>query len=296
MIDRLPRGPQPPASPAAAGSSPAATGSSAVAGASPLDVLADQLPYRIVRPYRIRFEEATAAETMRTAIYLAWAADVAWQHSTLLGFGRAWYAERGLFWLVRAVRLDVLAPLATYDQVFVTTQVAGYRRVAARRHCEVLDASGELMASIEVDWVMTNERGVPTRVPEDFHKFVVDGAATFEMLRVALPPMPPDAIESTFHVRRRDLDPLDHVNNSVYIDYVEEALEAAGHGALLTAAPRRYEIDFVASAERGDRLVGRTWPVEGGCAYRLSRADGTEVLRAKVALNQSGPIAGPAAG
>jgi len=289
VIDRLPRGPQPPASPAAAGSSPAAagsspaaTGSSAVTGSSPLDVLADQLPYRIVRPYRIRFEEATAAETMRTAIYLAWAADVAWQHSTLLGFGRAWYAERGLFWLVRAVRLDVLAPLATYDQVFVTTQVAGYRRVAARRHCEVLDASGELMASIEVDWVMTNERGVPTRVPEDFHKFVVDGAATFEMLRVALPPMPPDAIESTFHVRRRDLDPLDHVNNSVYIDYLEEALEAAGQGPLLTATPRRYEIDFVAAAERGNPLIGRTWPLDEGWAYRLSRDDGTELFRAKV--------------
>jgi len=289
VIDRLPRGPQPPASPAAAGSSPAAagsspaaTGSSAVTGSSPLDVLADQLPYRIVRPYRIRFEEATAAETMRTAIYLAWAADVAWQHSTLLGFGRAWYAERGLFWLVRAVRLDVLAPLATYDQVFVTTQVAGYRRVAARRHCEVLDASGELMASIEVDWVMTNERGVPTRVPEDFHKFVVDGAATFEMLRVALPPAPPDAIESTFHVRRRDLDPLDHVNNSVYIDYLEEALEAAGQGPLLTATPRRYEIDFVAAAERGNPLIGRTWPLDEGWAYRLSRDDGTELFRAKV--------------
>ena len=82
MIDRLPQEPQ----------SPAAT-------AERLDLLSDRLPYRIVRPYRVRFEEATAAETMRTAIYLAWAADIAWQHSTLLGFDRAWYAERGLAWL-----------------------------------------------------------------------------------------------------------------------------------------------------------------------------------------------------
>ena len=218
---------------------------------------------------------------MRTAIHLAWAADVAWQHSTLLGFGRDWYGERGLFWLVRAVRLDVLAPIATYDQVFVTTQVAGYRRVAARRHSEVLDLSGESMARIEIDWVMTNERGVPTRVPIDFQQFVVDGAATFEMLRVALPSAPPDAVESTFHVRRRDLDPLDHVNNSVYVDYLEEALEAAGQGSLLTATPRRYEIDFIASAGRGDLLVDRTWPLEEGWAYRLARDD-KEVFRGRV--------------
>lgn len=248
-----------------------------------LDVLADHLPYRIVRPYRIRFEESTATETMRTAIYLAWAADVAWQHSTLLGFGRDWYTARGLFWLVRAVRLDVLKPIATYSSVMVSTRVTGYRRVAARRESEVFGVSGELLARLEIDWVMTNERGIPTRVPVDFHRFLVDESSTFEMLKVSLSETPPDAVEGRFRVRRRDLDPLDHVNNSVYIDYLEEALEAAGQGALLTATPRRYEIDFVAAAERGNMLLGRTWPLDGGWAYRLSRDDGTEVFRARVA-------------
>ncbi len=256
---------------------------------------ADDLPYRIVRPYRVRFEEATSTETMRTAIYLAWAADIAWQHSTLLGFDRNWYSERGLFWLVRAVSLDVLNPIPTYGEAFVSTQVLGTRRIAARRHCEVHDASGELLASLEIDWVMTNARGIPTRVPDDFHRFVVDSAATFDMMKVALPPAPPTAAERTLRVRRRDLDPLDHVNNSVYIDYLEEALEAAGHGALLTAIPRRYEIDYVAAAERDNLLVGKTWPLEGGAlgeggkggegatqAYRLSREDGTEIFRARV--------------
>jgi acyl-CoA thioesterase FadM len=246
------------------------------------DMLADRLPYRIVRQYRIRFEEATADETMRTAIFLAWAADVAWQHSALLGFDRDWYSSRGLFWLVRAVRLDVLKPVRTYASPFVTTQVTGYRRIAAHRHCEVRDTSGDLMAGLEIDWVMTNERGVPTRVPDEMLHFLPDPQSTFEMMKVTLPATPPDAVEQIVRVRRRDLDPLDHVNNSVYIDYFEEALEAAGQGALLTATPRRYEIDFVAAAERGNLLVGRTWPIEGGWAYRLSRDDGTEVFRARV--------------
>ena len=251
------------------------------AGSAP-DDLADRLPYRIVRPYRVRFEESTAAETMRTAVYLAWAADVAWQHSTLLGFGRDWYSSRGLFWLVRAVRLDVLNPISTYAEVFVTTQVVGYRRIAARRHSEVHDETGAVIARIEIDWVMTNERGIPTRVPGEMLGFLADNAATFEMLKVVLPPTPPDALELGFRVRRRDLDPMSHVNNSVYIDYFEEALEAAGQNALLAATPRRYEIDFVASGERGDLLVGCTWPLEQGWAYRLSRDDGTEVFRARL--------------
>ena len=62
----------------------------------------------------------------------------------------------------------------------------------------------------------------------------------------------------------------------------EVDLVAAGQGPLLTATPRRYEIDFVAAAERGNPLIGRTWPLDEGWAYRLSRDDGTELFRAKV--------------
>ncbi|HEX7497498.1 MAG TPA: acyl-ACP thioesterase domain-containing protein [Candidatus Limnocylindrales bacterium] len=246
-------------------------------------VLADTMPYRIVRPYRVRFEESTANETMRTAVYLAWAADVAWQHSTVLGFGREWYAERGLFWLVRAVRLDVLRPIETYASVFVGTRVYGYRRIAARRDCDVRDATGELLARLQVDWVMTNGRGVPTRVPDEMFALVTADAPTFELLKVSLPATPRGAFERRVSIARRDLDPLDHVNNSVYVDYLEEALAAAGADELLVAAPRRYDVDFVSSAGRGDVLVGRAWPHEGGWAYRLSRDDGTEIFRAKVA-------------
>jgi acyl-CoA thioesterase FadM len=249
--------------------------------AEPPDVLADQLPYRIVRPYRVRFEEATTAEAMRTAIYLAWAADAAWQHSTLLGFDRDWYSSRGLVWLVRSVRLDVLAPIHTYETAFMTTQVTGYRRIGAHRHSEVRDGEGRLLAAIEIDWVMTNEKGVPARVPDEMVGFVADSTATFDMFKLVLPP-PPDAAERTFRVRRRDLDPLGHVNNSVYIDYLEEALEAAGEVSLLTRTPRHYDIDFVAAAELNYGLTDRTWRVEGGWAYRLSRDDGSDVFRARV--------------
>jgi acyl-CoA thioesterase FadM len=252
------------------------------AAVEPLDVLTDQLPHRIVRPYRVRFEEATGAETMRTAIYLAWAADVAWQHSTLLGFGRDWYSERGLFWLVRSVRLDILKPIRTYETAFMATQVTGYRRIAAHRHSEVRNGSGELLAALEIDWVMTNEKGVPARVPDAMMGFVADKTATFDMFKLALPETPRDAAEHTFRVRRRDLDPLGHVNNSVYIDYLEETLEATGQGPLLLKTPRHYEIDFVAAAERDNLLTGRTWQVEDGWAYRLSRDDGSEVFRARV--------------
>jgi acyl-ACP thioesterase len=113
---------------------------------------------------------------------------------------------------------------------------------------------------------------------------VLDERSTFEMLKVCLPEVPSDAADRRFHVRRRDLDPLDHVNNSVYVDYFEEALEVAGQSELLGATPRRYELEYLAAAGHGERLLDRVWRVDGGWAYRLCRDDGTDLFRARLEL------------
>jgi acyl-CoA thioesterase FadM len=236
----------------------------------------------VIRPYRVRFEEATPAETVRTAQLLSWFADCAWQHSMSLGLDRSWYQERGIFLLVRAMLVEVLAPIRTYAEVNVSTNVVGWRRVSARRESEVRDGAGELLARGEIDWVMINDRGVPCRFPPDFEALFGGPPEPFDMHKVALPEIPADAVEATFHVRRRDLDPLAHVNNSVYLDYFEEALEQAGRAALLDAFPRRYTLDFMGSAERCDALTGRVWPADGGWLYSLTGEKGSELFRARL--------------
>jgi len=236
----------------------------------------------LIRPFRVRFEEATPEGTVRTAQFLAWFSDCAWQHSISLGIDRPWYAEHGLNLLVRATRLEVLRPVPAYAEANVSTAVAGWKRVSARRVSEVRSPAGELLARGEIDWVALNERGMPCRFTPGFQEIFGGPDEPFEMHRVSLPQIPEGAHEARFHVRRRDLDPLDHVNNSVYIDYLEEALERAGQADLLTALPRRYTLDFAGSAGRGDALVGRTWPADEGWLYSLRREDGTELLRARL--------------
>ena len=140
---------------------------------------------------------------------------------------------------------------------------------------------------------MIDGRGVPTRVPPDLQGFAPGEAASFDMHRVALPEAPRDAHRRQVRVRRRDLDPLDHVNNSVYVDYFEEALVAAGQAELVATAPRRYVLDFAASAACDDLLTGHAWAHGGGWAYRLVRSgsdDGPDIFRATVSPLSPGSI------
>ena len=90
-------------------------------------------PDRCSAQYRVRFDEAGPDGLLRTSVLLRYAQDLAWYHSALRGFDRAWYTERRLTWLVRAAEVGVVAPMRVGDELVGTTMVVGWRRVWARR-------------------------------------------------------------------------------------------------------------------------------------------------------------------
>lgn len=249
-----------------------------IAGARP-----DGRPLRIVEPYRVRFDEAMPGDRLRSSGFLRYIQDCAWAHSARLGYGRDWYADRGLAWLVRGIDLEIRGDAPLYGTLDVSTEVVGWRRIMARRLSEVRDAAGALVATGRIDWVLVNDAGVPTRLPPEFTVDFGVAMETFEPLKVALPPTPDEAVRLPTVVRRQDLDPMAHVNNTVYLDYVEEAIASAGDEAAASLArlPRRYQLEYLAPAIPGATLVGATWPNDGARAYRLTDEAGTEMLRAR---------------
>lgn len=123
---------------------------------------------RIERTYRVRFDEAGPDGNLRSGGYLRFAQDLAWIHSESAGFGREWYGERGLFWLVRGVELEILDAVEFGSEVVVSTEVIGFRRVIARRRSEIRRVGSErIIAEAFTDWVLLNDAGRPVRPPEE---------------------------------------------------------------------------------------------------------------------------------
>jgi acyl-CoA thioesterase FadM len=231
--------------------------------------------------YRVRFDESDPGGVLRASSLLRYAQDCAWIHSERLGFDRAWYSARGLWWLVRCADLQVLGDIPMGETVRVTTTVVGSRKVWARRQTDVTGTTGQPVASVITDWVITDERGAPTRVPREFFELFGSRVQTFTPGRVLLPPTPTSAFRHPVPVRRQDLDPMGHVNNAAYIDFLEEGVIAAGAGPWLQRLPRRYRLEYVAAAGPRDILTGEFWVRgEAGLAYRLVGPTGGEVLRA----------------
>jgi acyl-ACP thioesterase len=211
--------------------------------------------------YRVRFDEAGPDGRMRTSSLLRYAQDVAWRHSEHLGFDRGWYIARGLGWVVRGVELG---------------------------DCRLAD--GRLAARVTTDWVLLDGRNRIVRIPDDFGVAFLNPEIESEILRVA-PPTGEPVAAIALAVRRTDLDPLDHVNNAVYVDWLTEALDSAGwQGAAEAPEPnadakeatsRTIRLEYLASAEHGDEVTVELFGDPSAWTARIRRADGAELLRAQ---------------
>jgi acyl-ACP thioesterase len=237
-----------------------------------------------VAGYRVRFDEAGPDARVRTSALLRYAQDVAWRHSEDRGFDRRWYAERGRWWVVRAVDLEVLEPIAMGQTLRVSTAVIGHRRIWARRLAEARLADGTLAARIHTDWVILDDRGRLVRIPEDFGLSFTNPEIEGEILRVAAPPADPihAAVTPTtpVAVRPHDLDPMGHVNNAAYLDWVEEALGQAGAATAVAALPRRFRMEYAQSAGPGDAVAANVQLAGDGWWVTLAKTDGSVLVRA----------------
>ena len=241
-------------------------------------------------PYRVRFDEAGPDGRLRTSVLLRYAQDLAWYHSAARGFNRAWYAARGINWLVRAAEVAMVAPVRVGADVVGTTQVVGWRRVWARRRTEFRDEDGGLLAWVHIDWVLLDARGAPTRIPPEFDAVFGAPPATFGLARVDLGTPPPGAMGLTLAVRPQELDPMDHVNNAVYADWLEEAVLAAGGHDSVRAIPRMARLEYARAAEARATVEATTWPDPNGAwSCRVADAAGADLLRARI---EPGPLPG----
>lgn len=227
--------------------------------------------------YRIRFDEAAPDGSMRPAALVRVLQDVAWRHTEAVGLGRAWYAERGVGWLARALDLELRAPLPHGASVTFTTDVTGWRRITCRRRTVVTDGAGATLAVALVDWAFVDAAGRPERIPAEVLAFAPD-AGPFAPTKVALPEAAPTTLVP-LALRHADLDPMGHVNNAAYLDLADETLRALP-GGRTAAAPCRILLEHCAPALPGMALTGSAWAAaDGARAWALRDAAGTELAR-----------------
>ncbi|MFM8730143.1 MAG: acyl-ACP thioesterase domain-containing protein [Candidatus Limnocylindrus sp.] len=230
----------------------------------------------------VRFDECDSRGRMRAAALLRHAQDLAWRHSEVLEYGRAWYEARGVGWVVRSVDLLIDQPPQSNENLSGTTALVGFRHVMARRHTRLFGPTGRVVADAAIDWVMTDQDGRPVRFPQEFERFVQQVNATFVPNKI--PVAAPSGAGIEIAIRRADIDPLGHVNHAAWLEIIEEAVAqvAPTH---LEAPRRRIRMEYLAvTADRTARvhILGDA----GDDQLRVDVTDtiGSPILRAELSV------------
>jgi hypothetical protein len=122
---------------------------------------------------------------------------------------------------------------------------------------------------------------VPVRVPDAIRDATGD-VPEFVPTRLRGSTPPAEAIAAARKVRTSDLDPMGHVNNAVYVDYLEGGVAQAGGAYDVAATPRRYTAEYVGSAEPDDELRDGAWRDADGWAYALVDASRGALFRGRL--------------
>ncbi len=157
---------------------------------------------------------------------------IATEASAAAGFPRSWYDEHDTAWVVRQMTLEVERPIKLTDTLAFDTWPSHYARIQAHREYLVTSqSSGQLLARARAHWVyVERQRGLPVRLPAEIPEQAIADPQTVSFSASPIITPPGNDLPS-FHqrliVRRYEADIMGHTNNTVYMDWLEEAIYAA---------------------------------------------------------------------
>lgn len=129
-------------------------------------------------------------------------------------------------WVLRRVRIDVVAPVLDDDRVELMTWCSGTAALAAGRR---MSLTGDRSGRIEVDsvWIHLGPDARPARI-DGFGIYAEATGGRVVSTRLELPDPPNGGERIRWPLRMSDIDLLGHVNNAAYWKAVEQCLLEAG--------------------------------------------------------------------
>ena len=202
-----------------------------------------------------------------------------------LGVSIPQLAERSLTWMLSRLRVRLREHPGWRADLTVETWPRGFARLFALRDFR-LRRGGAAIGEAASAWLLidtTRRRPVRPDGSGDWTRMVhPERALAVELEKLpAFPEAPVDGVrEAELCVRNCDLDVNLHATSPRYAEYL---LESLPRELLATSVPTELDLDFIAEAAAGQRILSRSAPLPGGAfAHTLVRLeDGAEVARAR---------------
>ncbi|MDZ7345122.1 MAG: thioesterase [candidate division KSB1 bacterium] len=231
------------------------------------------------RRFRVRHYELDAFNQVNNAVYAHYMQAAAIEASTDAGYSPAWYREHGVGWVIRQLTIRYHQQATYGDELEVTTWVSDMKRVTSNREYDITRlGDGARIARARVNWVYIDLRtGQPARIPQEFFA-AFDPSNELEELDIRLQKSRSTDDSFRYRSHRRvqtyEVDTAHHVNNAVYLNWIEQAyfdaVRAAGYPVEQTreqgwlVLQGGHDIEYFEPAFDNDEIEIVSWICEMG--------------------------------
>ncbi len=232
--------------------------------------------------YRIRNYEADIHGNLWLHSLANYLQDAANRHAIELGAGVPQLLEQGLSWVLYRMRLDINQWPRIPEEVTVTTHPSGEERVYIYRDYQVTDSAGKMLVSASSTWLVFDLAKRRLTSPTPAMKVIFEPYRTLANLPRAnqkYPDLPDNwQFETTVTARHNEIDQNQHVNNSVYFQWLLEPLPVS---LLHERRCTSLDITFKAECLRGETVHSRCCILDSGqLIHRLENDNGDEIVTA----------------
>ncbi len=232
--------------------------------------------------YAVKTYDIDAAKRITIPALVRMMQEAAMENVLRLGVS-VWDLEpEALSWVLMRKQLHIDRLPLLGEDLTIETYPAGFDGPFTFRDYHIFDSEGQPVAHAGTRWLLMNlESRRPARVPVHIRENVEvpdPGTCLPRPDRSTLTPPGPAATETYFRVHYHDLDFNQHLNNTIYIRWLLDALPAAlPAGGGLTGM----DITYHHEARLGDRIISRCEKVATGHYLHqlLRETDETELAR-----------------
>lgn len=210
---------------------------------------------------QVRSYEVGSNGMVTPATILRYLEQLATSASSALGFSHQWYEEHATAWFVREMTLLLGDLPGIEERIGMATWVSDARRVQAQREYALWnEGAARMVARARARWAFVDvERGLPHRIDEEL-------AARMPVIPIAMRSrrIPLNGAETQerhtmrLTARSYEVDVQQHINNCVYVDWLNEALQrtlSSRHDIeTQTLRARYYHIEYEKPTMPGDAI------------------------------------------
>ncbi len=221
---------------------------------------------------KIRFSETADREKLSVGNIIDYMQDCTNYHSESLGVGIGYQIRTGRAWILNSWQIRINGDIRLGDTVRTTTWPCGFDKVFGYRNFTMANADQpeDFLVEAESTWIIMDvEKGRIAKIQqEDTERYVCEPSLSEDLKKTKILPGTEYTEQTSYIVRRYQLDINGHMNNSWYVKIAEEYV------------PQDRKITFVRveykkSARLGDEIIPFVYDDDFRCLVELRDRDGS---------------------